>query len=139
MLLGAWTVVCYALFGPFHLGAGAASATALWIDALALIAVNALHAASFFRLIADLGATSSALMKGVQTVLVFCVSAALFCSVDDAQCPSVLKAVSALLVVCGVVVYGTCPAPTPPAVLTAARARKEQQAPAGERRGGSAV
>lgn len=128
--LGAWCAVCYALFGPFHLGAGAASASALWLDAFALVIINALHAASFFKLIGDLGATSSSLMKGVQTVLVCCVSTVLFCGVDEAQCPTVLKAASVLLVVSGIVVYGMCPAtPRTVALLSTSTSAKCVEGP----------
>ena len=90
------------------------------LAACVLILINAIHSAAFFRIIDQIGAVASALMKGVQTCLVFCVSAVLFCAVDSAQCFSTLKAVSCVLVVGGVVVYGTVRAPAAKMPLTGA-------------------
>merc|ERR1712097_61337 len=67
-----------------------------------LVLVNAVHALAFFTMLSDIGAVGSALMKGVQAVSVFTLSATFFCNYESSQCFSPLKATSM-----GVVLVGT--------------------------------
>ena len=112
-----WILLSRLVHGPF---VGHSTSYRAALAACVLILINAVHSAAFFRIIDQIGAVASALMKGVQTCLVFCVSAVLFCAVDSAQCFSTLKAVSCVLVVGGVVVYGTVRAPAAKMPLTGA-------------------
>jgi len=70
-----------------------------------LVIVDAFHAAAFFALLQEIGAVGSALLKGVQTVLVVGLSALLFCPYEVSQCPTKDKIVSTLLVLLGVLCY----------------------------------
>ena len=70
-----------------------------------LWAVNCLHAACFFDLIGAVGSVSSAVLKGVQTVSVYVLSAILYCRYQSSQCFSYTKALSLVIVVLGTSIY----------------------------------
>ncbi len=71
-----------------------------------LVIVDAVHAAAFFTLLKDIGAVASALLKGLQMVVVIALSAFFFCAKESSQCLTPSKALSALFVLSGVVCYG---------------------------------
>ena len=72
----------------------------------ALVVTNMLHAAVFFKLLGEFGAVGAAVMKGVQTVLVFTIGATYFCHAhaDVRQCATPGTVASMLLVLAGL--YG---------------------------------
>lgn len=72
-----------------------------------LVLVDLAHAASFFNILKSIGAVSSALLKGAQTISVFLISAFLFCSSQASQCLTSVKVLSIFLVLCGTLCYGT--------------------------------
>ncbi len=85
-----------------------------------LVLVDAIHAAAFFTLLKNIGAVASALLKGLQMVVVIALSAFFFCAKESSQCLTYNKSVSAFLVMCGVFSYGlgkstssSTPNPTP--------------------------
>ena len=71
-----------------------------------LVLVDTIHAASFFTLLKNIGAVASALLKGLQMVIVIALSAIFFCSRESTQCLTTSKVLSALLVLSGVICYG---------------------------------
>ena len=70
-----------------------------------LILVNAVHAWSFFNMLDQVGAVSSAVMKGAQVVLVFATSVVFFCQFQASQCFSWSKAIAVAVVVAGLLIY----------------------------------
>lgn len=64
-----------------------------------------LHAVSFYHLLGQLGSVATGVMKGVQSVAVLVLSHEAFCSVESAQCFTVCKGVSLVVVLSGVFVY----------------------------------
>lgn len=72
-----------------------------------LIVVNFIHAFCFFHLLNLVGSTTTGVMKGVQSVLVFGISHFAFCSYQQSQCFTLAKAFSLCIVVCGVILYST--------------------------------
>eukprot|EP00957_Ditylum_brightwellii_P201130 15324188-Ditylum_brightwellii.AAC.1 len=72
---------------------------------LLLLFIDAIHAASFFALLRDLGSIGSALLKGLQMIIVVCISALFFCSTEPTQCLTWWKASSILLVLMGTFSY----------------------------------
>jgi drug/metabolite transporter (DMT)-like permease len=77
------------------------SVTAILLSFLGLVVVNLAHALCFFRLIGALGATTTGVTKGAQTVLVFLVSHFAFCSTQSSQCFTLSKGISLGVVVIG--------------------------------------
>jgi len=73
---------------------------------LLLVIVDAAHAAAFFALLKNIGAVASALLKGVQAIVVIALSALFFCPAEPSQCITSVKVLSALLVLTGVFLYG---------------------------------
>lgn len=72
-----------------------------------LTLIDTAHAAAFFTLLKNIGAVASALLKGIQAVVVILLSALFFCSSEgEGQCLTLNKVVSAALVLSGVFVYG---------------------------------
>lgn len=71
-----------------------------------LVIVDAVHAASFFALLKNIGAVASALLKGLQMVVVIALSAFFFCARESSQCLTYSKGLSAFLVMIGVISYG---------------------------------
>lgn len=57
-------------------------------------------------MIESLGAASSGVLKGLQTVVVFAVSSALFCGVDTRECATGPKALCVAVVTFGLGAYG---------------------------------
>lgn len=94
-MAGSWAVVCIGI--PL------------------LLIANAVHSGSFFFMISSSGAVSAGIMKGVQAVAVFALSATIFCSFEESQCVTVmedghlslglLKIFAMYMVVRGVVAY----------------------------------
>jgi hypothetical protein len=70
-----------------------------------LILINFIHAFCFFHLLGSVGATTTGVLKGAQTVLVFILSHFAFCSVQISQCFTVQKGISVIVVVLGVLGY----------------------------------
>jgi len=73
---------------------------------MTLTTVSCLHAASFFKLLKNLGAVASALLKGVQAVVVVMLSAILYCPLESSQCLTWSKFFSMMIVILGVFGYG---------------------------------
>jgi len=78
-----------------------------------LIAVDAIHAATFFSILQHVGAVGSALLKGVQVIVVVALSSLFFCNPADkggggesSQCLTYGKVYSVSLVSLGVFCYG---------------------------------
>jgi len=70
-----------------------------------LIINNLMHALCFFRLLSSLGSTTVGVLKGAQSVSVFVLSHFLFCSFQISQCFTILKGISLIVVVSGVLLY----------------------------------
>jgi len=70
-----------------------------------LVLVNLAHAASFFKIVEQIGALGSALLKGVQAVTVVAIGALIFCRNEKSQCLNTTKALSASLVIFGTIGY----------------------------------
>jgi len=70
-----------------------------------LIVCNLVHAICFFHLLTFAGSTTTGILKGVQSVMVFVLSHFAFCSLSKSQCFSAGKATSLVLVVFGVFLY----------------------------------
>jgi hypothetical protein len=73
---------------------------------LALVLLQSFHAAAFFTLLEGVGATSSGVLKGLQTVVVFLASGVLFCASDQRECVTSPKAACVTVVSLGLVAYG---------------------------------
>lgn len=71
-----------------------------------LVLIDAIHATAFFKLLKNVGATTSALLKGVQCLVVMALSALFYCPTEPSQCLTGMKILSALLVLVGVTGYG---------------------------------
>ena len=71
----------------------------------ALTLNNAVHAWAFFHMLERVGAVTSAVMKGVQLVLVFGFSFLFFCQLQTTQCFSWTKAAGVATVTAGLLVY----------------------------------
>ena len=74
---------------------------------VALVLMNLVHFVCFFNLISALGSTTTGIMKGIQSVLVFVISHYAFCSYQKSQCFTPAKGLSLIVVVCGVLTYST--------------------------------
>lgn len=72
-----------------------------------MIAVNFIHAICFFNLLEIVGSTTTGVLKGVQSVLVFAISHFAFCAFQSSQCWSPEKGISLFIVVIGVIVYSS--------------------------------
>ena len=68
--------------------------------------IDLLHAGAFFTLLKNIGAVASALLKGVQAIVVIALSAIFYCPTEESQCLTTTKAISAMTVMSGVVGYG---------------------------------
>ena len=72
----------------------------------ALVVIDAVHSGAFFTLLKNIGAIASALLKGVQMIVVVALSAILYCPTEKSQCLTWIKAISAVIVLSGVMGYG---------------------------------
>lgn len=129
-LLLLWNVSLLAAIGPSLYvsvaedGALDSSPQHLLLLYAALTLVNAVHAWAFFNMLEKVGAVSSAVMKGLQLVLVSCFSFVFFCRYQETQCFSVSKASGVAAVAVGLLVYARSTAPSrsdrpaPPRKLT---------------------
>lgn len=72
---------------------------------IVLVCSSLVHAVCFFSLIQRVGSTTTGVLKGVQSVLVFVLSHYFFCNLQPAQCFTELKGVSLGLVLMGVFLY----------------------------------
>lgn len=70
-----------------------------------LTIVDLIHALSFFHLIDLIGATTTGLLKSIQSVSIFIVSHFAFCSTQKSQCFSFGKGAAVATVVVGVICY----------------------------------
>lgn len=83
-----------------------ADAYALASLLLALIGCNWVHAIAFFLTLTDAGPVFSALLKAIQMVCVFALSALFFCSVEQpTQCATIGKCFTVMLLAAGLGVY----------------------------------
>jgi len=72
-----------------------------------LLVIDGIHAATFFSILQHVGAVGSALLKGVQVVVVVVLTSIFFCGPkDESQCLTRGKAYSVVLVSLGVFCYG---------------------------------
>jgi len=72
-----------------------------------LTLVNFIHAICFFNLLEIVGSTTTGVLKGVQSVLVFGISHFAFCTFQKSQCFSPEKGISLFIVVIGVILYSS--------------------------------
>jgi hypothetical protein len=73
---------------------------------LSLIGCNWVHAVAFFLTLADAGPVFSALLKAIQMVCVFVLSALFFCSLEHpAQCATTGRSFTVMLLAAGLGVY----------------------------------
>jgi hypothetical protein len=70
-----------------------------------LILINFIHAFCFFNLLGVVGATTTGVMKGIVSVMVFVLSHIAFCSIQQSQCFTTSRAFSLVIVVVGVIGY----------------------------------
>lgn len=70
-----------------------------------LILINFIHAFCFFNLLGVVGATTTGVLKGINSVMVFVLSHVAFCSIQQSQCFTYGRALSLVVVVVGVVGY----------------------------------
>jgi drug/metabolite transporter (DMT)-like permease len=75
------------------------------VSFIMLILVNFIHAFCFFNLLGSIGATTTGVLKGVQTVIVFILSHFAFCSLQRSQCFTIDKGASLVIVVIGIIGY----------------------------------
>ena len=72
---------------------------------IVLTMVNYIHCICFFNILGHFGATTTGVLKGVQTVLVFGLSHIAFCKIQASQCFSNVKLLSLIIVLIGVTFY----------------------------------
>ena len=70
-----------------------------------LVVVNFVHGVCFFHMLKMVGSTTTGVLKGVISVLVFIISHFAFCSLQSSQCFSISKGLSLVVVVLGVACY----------------------------------
>lgn len=70
-----------------------------------LVIVNFIHGVCLFHMLKMVGSTTTGVLKGIISVLVFIISHFAFCSLQQSQCFSVAKGLSLVVVVVGVVFY----------------------------------
>jgi len=116
VVLVCWNLGLFAVWGPSlympeeqvgveqHAGL-VASPAQLVVLYSALTLNNAVHAWAFFHMLERVGAVTSAVMKGVQLVLVFGFSFFFFCQLQTTQCFSWTKAAGVATVTTGLLVY----------------------------------
>jgi hypothetical protein len=94
-----------ALYRPSGQVINDASALQLAMLYATITVVNACHAWAFFNMLEQVGAVTSAIMKGLQLVLVFSFSVSFFCEFQATQCFSWSKAAGVGVVALGLLVY----------------------------------
>lgn len=83
------------------------SVTHAFFGFISLVFISAIHAFAFFRLLKNLGAVASALLKGIQAIVVIGISAVFYCGpTNPEQCLTMTKFMSAFVVLTGVLLYG---------------------------------
>ena len=92
-----------------------ATPTTVFLGVAGLITIDAIHSASFFALLSHLGAVSAALLKGIQTITIFLLSAVAFCDVEPTQCITRGKLWSIAAVLLGTLLYSAPTASVPTA------------------------
>ena len=70
-----------------------------------LVVVNFVHGVCFFHMLKMVGSTTTGVLKGVISVLVFIISHFAFCSLQKSQCFTISKGLSLVVVVLGVACY----------------------------------
>lgn len=70
-----------------------------------LIFVCFIHAIAFYSLLQRIGAVSTGVMKGIQTISVFVISHFAFCKYQESQCFTRLRGASLILVIIGIFCY----------------------------------
>ena len=70
-----------------------------------LVIVNFIHGVCFYHLIKSVGSTTTGILKGVQSVMVFVISHFAFCALQKSQCFTTAKGASLVVVVLGVSCY----------------------------------
>lgn len=81
--------------------------TVIGMTYFTLVIVNLVHGVCFYHLIKSVGSTTTGILKGVQSVVVFVISHFAFCSLQKSQCFTASKGASLIVVVCGVLCYST--------------------------------
>ena len=122
--LSLWNLLLLATMGttlyrPEEPPARDASSRELCLLYAGLTVINAVHAWAFFNMLEKVGAVSSAVMKGLQLVLVFAFSVTFFCQMQATQCFTWSKATGVGVVALGLLVYAHSTA-------TAASAKRKQ-------------
>jgi len=78
------------------------------LSSYAMISLSALgHSWAFYKLLVEVGCVSTGLLQSLRAVVVFFVSSALFCSVQEIQCLTPAKVLSSLIVVSGTIFYSS--------------------------------
>jgi drug/metabolite transporter (DMT)-like permease len=72
---------------------------------LCLFLCAAVHSFCFYYLLCRVGSVTTGLCKGAQSVLVFVASHFIFCSEEKAQCFTIPKGISLVIVLIGVLIY----------------------------------
>ena len=78
-----------------------------------LVIINFIHGLCFYHLIKSVGSTTTGILKGVQSVMVFVISHFAFCAFQRSQCFTTSKGASLVVVVCGVSCYSVYKLDTP--------------------------
>eukprot|EP00668_Euglena_longa_P016651 GGOE01020939.1.p1 GENE.GGOE01020939.1~~GGOE01020939.1.p1 ORF type:complete len:371 (-),score=83.17 GGOE01020939.1:479-1591(-) len=122
--IGSWYGFRTLYVAPVEGAAGSWNIIAMGLPALLL--ANAVHSGSFFCMVSSHGAVSAGIMKGVQAVAVFVLSATVFCSFEKSQCvtvfedghlsPGLLKVFAMYMVVRGILAYSMAPKLPSPAL-----------------------
>ena len=87
--------------------------TVIGMTYFALVIVNLVHGVCFYHLIKSVGSTTTGILKGVQSVVVFVISHFAFCSLQKSQCFTASKGASLIVVVFGVLCYSIFKLDTP--------------------------
>ena len=77
------------------------------ITYICLITVNFIHGICFFYMLKIVGSTTTGILKGIQSVLVFIISHFAFCGLQESQCFTVAKGLALIVVVLGVFCYSS--------------------------------
>ena len=83
------------------------SITQIWTAYAGLIVVNFVHGVCLFHMLKTVGSTTTGVLKGIISVLVFVFSHYAFCSLQQSQCFTYSKGASLVVVVVGVLCYST--------------------------------
>ncbi|PFH32723.1 transporter/permease protein [Besnoitia besnoiti] len=105
-----WTVPQWDALVTAEIARKGGSIPVVVVTYTALLVLSTLRSATLWYLLKHLGAVSSGVLKGARTALVFLLSHVFYCRLQESQCMTSVKALSAVVCVTGVVVYsvGDC-------------------------------